>query len=116
MSTMPPRVSSGRHRVLGRATKTLALVGLGFVALLALAGVILASCMNSFNFGGAGRKHLKPIPIAASACPYVRRLHNIANAVQRDEPVPVLDVDLPDLTKAPLAWPSPSRLRARRFS
>ncbi len=33
------------------------------------------------------RKHLQPIPIAASACPYVRLMHTAADNFQRAEPV-----------------------------
>src|SRR5712692_315322 len=32
------------------------------------------------------RKHLKPIPIAASACPYVRLMHTAANNFQIAQP------------------------------
>src|SRR5712692_6735558 len=33
------------------------------------------------------RKHLKPIPIAASACPYVRLMHTAANNFQIAQPL-----------------------------
>src|SRR5579862_2477301 len=35
-----------------------------------------------FDFGPRPRHHLKPIPIAATACPYVSAMHSAANAFQ----------------------------------
>jgi hypothetical protein len=105
---------SHRHPMVWRAAKIVLGMGLAFVAFVGVAAVVLASCLSNLNFGH-GRKHLKAIPIPASACPYIRRLHVIADDVQSNEPLQVLDVDLADLTKAPLAWPAPSRKHYQRF-
>jgi hypothetical protein len=109
-----PSSFSHRHPMRWRAAKVALGIGVGFVAFIGVAAVVLASCLSTLNFGH-GRRHLKAIPIPASACPYVRKLHVIANDVQRNEPLQVLDVDLQDLTKAPLAWSAPSREHYRRF-
>ena len=39
-----------------------------------------------FDFGPRPRHHLKPIPIAATACPYVSAMHSAANAFQTAMP------------------------------
>jgi hypothetical protein len=40
---------------------------------------------NSFSHIGE-RKHLKPIPVAASACPFVKAMHESANQLQAAQP------------------------------
>ena len=107
------RTSSGRHRVLWRGAKRLLWIALFVVVIVGGAGALLSRCSASLNFDlGATRNHLKEIPIAPAACPYVRVLHQIANDVQRNEPIPVLTADL---SPRALAWPSPSRVRFRDF-
>ena len=69
----------------------------------------LASAMgNLFDFGPAERKHLDPIPIAASACPYVVLMHQAANNFQTS--VPPLGILGYDARGRRLTWP---QVRAR---
>jgi hypothetical protein len=55
---------------------------IGFVTLL---GFGVASCMNSINFNfDLGGPAVKPIPIPATACPYLRVVHVAASAAGVD--------------------------------
>src|SRR5437879_644086 len=68
-------------------------IGVGLTALIVAAVVILAATLSSMFSGfNPGRRHLRAIPISASACVYVRVMHAAANEVQRDEPILALDV------------------------
>lgn len=61
-------------------------IGIGLaVALIAAALIVGGAWSAGFGSGAGatiGRKHLEPIPIAASACPYVIALHESANNFQ----------------------------------
>ena len=57
-----------------------------------LVGMALAEFSNSFSHIGA-RKHLKPIPIAASACPYVALMHAAADNYQNTVPMFWIAID-----------------------
>ena len=57
------------------------------VVALGMVGVAFVQFASGFNFDLPQRKHLKAIPIAASACPYVRAMHATANEFQSAEPV-----------------------------
>jgi hypothetical protein len=63
---------------------------------------------NLFDFNLPERKHLDPIPIAASACPYVVLMHEAANNFQAS--VPPLGMPGYDARGRPLTWP---QVRAR---
>ncbi len=53
--------------------------------------IVLATFANAlghlFDFGPEERKHLDPIPIAASSCPYVVLMHEAANNFQASVPL-----------------------------
>ena len=88
-------------------------IAFGLTSLVVLAAVILGAVLASRLFSGfdVGRKHLRAIPIAAGACPYVRVMHAAANEVQRDEPIPALDLVTGGASQPlTLTWP---RSRAR---
>ena len=109
----PPPPREGQRAAVWYILKVLFVIFAVISALLAI-GAVVVSAMLSNAFSGLGqRKHLKEIPIAATACPYVRVLHEIANDVQRNEPEPVLDASLAGQT--PLAWPLPSQARSEHF-
>ena len=87
----------------------IAAIGACLLAGVVVVGIALIVFLNGFAFGPAPRKHLKAIPIAASACPYVRVMHAVANEVQLDEPIPAVNVAAPG-APATIAWPR-SRVR-----
>jgi hypothetical protein len=88
-------------------------VSVAVLVVLVLFGIAFDQFINGFTvLASPSRAHLKPIPIAATACPYVRVLHDIANDVQRNEPLPVL---MSTASIRWLAWPSPSPARAQQF-
>jgi hypothetical protein len=68
--------------------------------------IVLATFANAlghlFDFGPEERKHLDPIPIAASACPYVVLMHQAANNFQASVPPGGL---LYDERGRPRSWP-----------
>jgi hypothetical protein len=70
------------------------------VIMLATLGSALS---RAFDFGLPERKHLDPIPIAASACPYVVLMHQAANNFQAS--VPALGILGYDSRGRPLTWP-----------
>jgi hypothetical protein len=78
---------------------TAAVLTVIFVVLAVAAGALLAAFAN---YGHRERKHLAPIPIAASACPYVALMHEAANRFQTTYPVLGLSYDA-DMHE--LAWP-----------
>jgi hypothetical protein len=113
----PPLPGEGTRAAVWYVTKLSVVICVGGTVLLVAGAAILAALLFH-PFSGLGnidppRKHLKEIPIAASACPYVRVLHEIANDVQRNEPVPAL---LGDNSQTLLAWPTPSGARKDRFN
>jgi hypothetical protein len=90
------------ERVVGVAVAIIVVVALGSYA------------VSNFSLGfdlQTSRKHLKPIPIAASACPYVRVMHATANALQSAEPFFGLYLDrLGNAIEPQPPWP---QVRAR---
>jgi len=63
-------------------------------ALVVLAAMVLAGIGDSLSHVGE-RRHLKPIPIASGACPYVALMHDAANDFQAHEP-PIFGVFIDD--------------------
>jgi hypothetical protein len=55
-----------------------------------------------FNLGVEPRKHLKPIPVSRTVCPYVQLMHAAANAFQAVSPARNL---APYLQGKPAQWP-----------
>jgi hypothetical protein len=60
----------------------------------------------NLNLGSAQRKHLKPIPVSTTVCPYVRLMHVAANEFQALSPAQDLT---PYFDDNPTHWP---KLRA----
>jgi hypothetical protein len=92
--------------------KVVAVVAGGFIAvmlLLSVTAVVAFSYLFS-NFEIKQREHLDPIPIAASACPFVEGMHEAANRFQIA--YPTLGVSL-DAQGRELPWPE-TRARLRR--
>jgi len=56
------------------------------ITLMVAAATVLVGLGDSFSHVGE-RRHLKPIPIASGACPYVALMHDAANDFQAHEPV-----------------------------
>jgi hypothetical protein len=77
------------------------------VAPLAVA-ILFATLASAFHFETKERTHLDPIPIAASACPYVVLMHEAANNFQAA--VPPLGITGYDSRGRALSWP---QVRAR---
>ncbi len=62
------------------------LSGLGaFVLLLVMACIVIVGSLHSMgdNVSFPGDKHFTPIPVAATACPYLREVHDKAEAAGR---------------------------------
>jgi hypothetical protein len=86
-----------------RVVKVVAVVAGGLVAVMVLLSVTAAVFFSFvFNIDIKHRKHLDPIPIAASACPYVEGMHEAANRFQIAYPVlgASFDANMRELT-----WP-----------
>ena len=86
----------------------------GAIGVCLLVGVVVVAVafvvfINGLDSGPTGRKHLKSIPIASSACPYVRVMHAVANEVQLDEPITAINLAVPG-GPVTIAWPR-SRVR-----
>ncbi len=83
MPSREPRVTDqanpGRLRGVVVALIVLALVPV------VLVGIFVAFAFSSFSNIGE-RKHLKPIPVAAGACPFVTAMHEEANQLQAAQP------------------------------
>ena len=101
----PSSVGSRRRRT---ATTILVLAGccvLLPVILVAAALVALSAAFANLNFDfSTHRAHLKPIPIAADACPYVHAMHQAAHDYEVAFPFPV--VPSTDANGRPLPWPT----------
>lgn len=67
-----------------------AIIATPFVALAILLAVVASGLAH---LGPTPRKHLNPVPIAASACPYVVLMHTAANNFQIAEPIIGMAVD-----------------------
>jgi hypothetical protein len=72
------------------------------LVILAIAANVLANGLFDLRVPPP-RKHLKPIPIAASACPYVSLMHAAANNFQSAEPS-IFGVEL-NTDEQPVPWP-----------
>jgi hypothetical protein len=81
----PPSVDQGRSKV---GLIAAAAIGVA-AALVVMSGIYVAVVANVFSHIGPAkpRRYLKPIPIAASACPYVRLMHAAADNFQVAQPV-----------------------------
>jgi hypothetical protein len=74
-------------RTVSRTIKSLAIsLAIGLAVVAVIVGMGLYGLTNDLNLT-TSRTHLKPIPIAASACPYVVLMHATANAFQSAEPI-----------------------------
>jgi hypothetical protein len=71
-----------------------------------LLGAGCAALISSLNNLDVGRKHLKPIPVSRSVCPYVQLMHVAANGFQAVSPAQDL---APYADSTPAQWP---KLRA----
>src|SRR3954454_4426004 len=63
-------------------------IGMG-VTILVVSAILIVAMDSCSGFGNGllvERKHLQPIPIARSACPYVVAMHSTANAFQSAQP------------------------------
>src|SRR5436190_22132127 len=87
-------------------------IGIGVTVLVVSAILIVAmdSCSGFGNGLLVERKHLQPIPIARSACPYVVAMHSTANAFQSAEPALFGVYQGPGNSMIEVRWP---RVRAR---
>ncbi len=54
-----------------------------FVFLVVVVCVAIVAALNSLGDISIGSKHLEPIPVAPSACPYLREVHDKADAAGR---------------------------------
>src|SRR6478736_3477273 len=100
---MPP--GSGHSAGWQRRLVVWGVAAIAIVAPLAVAillATIASGLGNLFSFEGPERKHLDPIPIAASACPYVVLMHQAANNFQASVPLPGLALDA---RGRPVSWP-----------
>ena len=90
--------------------RPLALVLMGLAAaVVVFVGIMIALIAHSLSHIGE-RKHLKPIPVAASACPFVEAMHDAANELQKA--YPVFGVAFDPHGRA-LTWPQTRKRLAR---
>jgi hypothetical protein len=97
---IPRAVGRARRRVLWGLVVFVAAFLLGGVAVSVGIAFAVAGIDRSLGHMGA-RDHLKPIPIDASACPYVVAMHNAANDFQNATPALEFVIDEPG---NPLPW------------
>jgi hypothetical protein len=83
---LPVAVSRARRRVFWGLSAFITAFVIGGIAVSVV--VVLAAADFARSFGHIGeRDHLKPIPVAESACPYVVAMHNAANDFQSATPI-----------------------------
>jgi hypothetical protein len=101
----PPSATtrSATFRWVVKVVAVIAIIASVLMAILLAFALAAGALLASFaNFGYKERKHLAPIPIAASACPYVALMHEAANRFQLAYPIAGVSYDA-DMHQ--LAWP-----------
>lgn len=78
----PEPPCDARRALRRRVLASLATVGAGVVALIGLFLAVFAVAISRVHSEPKRPEHLKPIPVAAEACPVVEAIHRAANELQ----------------------------------